>query len=125
MTGLARKERGDKDQRKLPPALQQLIEGLALRKPRMPTATIHREVADAAKKLGEEPPSYKVVYAVVGELEPALLTLAHEGSKAYSETFDLVHRREADAPNAIWQADHTELDILVKDGGRHSPQARG
>ena len=29
--------------------------------------------------------------------------------------FDLVHRREADAPNAIWQADHTELDILVKD----------
>src|SRR5439155_15079512 len=25
------------------------------------------------------------------------------------------HRREADAPNAIWQADHTELDILVKD----------
>jgi putative transposase len=116
LTGLARKERGDKDKRKLAPSLQQLIEGLALRKPRMPTATIHREVADAARKLGQEPPSYKVVRAVVGELEPALVTLAHEGSKAYSESFDLVHRHEADAPNAIWQADHTELDILVKDG---------
>ncbi len=68
-----------------------------------------------AKKLGQEPPSYKVVHAVIGVLEPALVTLAHEGSKAFSESFDLVHRREADAPNAIWQGDHTELDILVKD----------
>jgi putative transposase len=115
LTGLARKERDDKDKRKLTPALQQLIEGLALRKPRLSSATIHREVAVAAKKLGQEPPSYKVVHAVIAKLEPALLTLAHEGSKAYSEAFDLVHRREADAPNAIWQADHTELDILVKD----------
>ena len=116
LTGLARKERDDKDKRKLTPALRQVIEGLALQKPRLPTATIHRKVAETARKLGQEPPSYKVVHAVVGELEPALLTLAHEGSKAYSESFDLVHRREADAPNAIWQADHTELDILVKDG---------
>lgn len=115
LTGLARKERDDKDKRKLTPTLQQLIEGLALRKPRLSSATIHRQVAEAAKKLGQEPPSYRVVHAVIGNLEPALLTLAHEGSKAYSESFDLVHRREADASNAIWQADHTELDILVKD----------
>ena len=121
MTGLARKERDDKDKRKLTPALQQLIEGLALRKPRPSSATIHREVAEAAKKLGQEPPSYKVVHAVIGKLEPALLTLAHEGSKAYSESFDLVHRREADAPNAIWQADHSELDILVKDTDGTAP----
>src|ERR1017187_6490338 len=25
----------------------------------------------------------------------------------------VVHRREADGPNAIWQADHTPLDILL------------
>ncbi|MBV8315485.1 MAG: transposase, partial [Planctomycetaceae bacterium] len=31
------------------------------------------------------------------------------------ETFDLVHRHEATGPNAIWQADHTPLDIWVKD----------
>jgi putative transposase len=40
LAGLARKERDDKGQRKLTPALRQLIEGLALRRPRMPTATI-------------------------------------------------------------------------------------
>jgi putative transposase len=116
LSGLARKERDDKDRRKLTPALQQVIEGLALRKPKLSAAAIHRKVAEVARKLGQKPQSYKVVYGVIAELEPALVTLAHEGSKAYSESFDLIHRREADAPNAMWQADHTELDILVKDG---------
>ena len=35
------------------------------------------------------------------------------GSKAYSEGFDLVHRREAARSNAIWQADHAQLGILL------------
>ena len=61
------------------------------------------------------PPSYGVVYSLIRELAPALVTMAHEGMKAYCESFDLVHRVESEAPNAIWQADHTELDILVKD----------
>jgi hypothetical protein len=50
--------------------------------------------------------------------QPTSLTLAHHGGKAYGETFELIHRREADRPNAIWQADHTLLDILlIRDGG--------
>ena len=54
--------------------------------------------------------------AVIRDLDPGLVTLAHEGTKAYTEAFDLVHRHEATAPNAVWQADHTELDIWLKDG---------
>ncbi len=115
LVGLARKERNDKDGRKLAPALQELIEGLALRKPQLSAAAIHRKAVETATRLKERPPSYDVVYSLIRALEPALLTLAHEGTKAYSESFDLVHRAEAEAPNAIWQADHTELDILVKD----------
>jgi putative transposase len=42
-----------------------------------------------------------------------LVTLAHECTKAYSEIFESVHRREAASPNAIWQADHTPLDIWL------------
>src|SRR5271157_2903074 len=49
LTGLARKERDDKDKRKLTPALQQVIEGLALRKPRLAVAAIHRKVAETAR----------------------------------------------------------------------------
>src|SRR5512135_3794067 len=52
----------------------------------------------------------------MSKLEPALLTMAHEGTKAYDDRFELVHRREAKASNAIWRADHCELDVLVKDG---------
>jgi putative transposase len=55
-----------------------------------------------------------ISYVPFSPFSPSLFPF--EGSKAYSDAFDLVHRREADAPNAIWQADHTELDILVKDG---------
>jgi putative transposase len=59
-------------------------------------------------------PSYDVVYEVVRQVPAGLLTLAHEGKKAYSAAFDLVHRRQAERPNAIWQVDHTLLDILVQ-----------
>jgi putative transposase len=63
-----------------------------------------------------------VVYEVVREVPTGLLTLAQEGKKAYSATFDLVHRREAERPNAIWQADHTLLDILVQREGENPAQ---
>ena len=88
---------------------------MVLRKPAPSIATVHRKAVEAAQRLGECPPSYSLVYALTRKLEPALLALAHEGSKAYSDRFDLIHRTEAEKPNAIWQADHTELDILVKD----------
>jgi putative transposase len=38
----------------------------------------------------------------------------NQGKKAYSEAFELVCRREADRPNAISQADHSLLDILIR-----------
>ena len=39
--------------------------------------------------------------------------LAVEGGRRYAEVFELVYRRQADAPNEIWQADHTQLDLWV------------
>ncbi|MEV0379353.1 transposase family protein [Nonomuraea sp. NPDC050643] len=50
---------------------------------------------------------------MVRSLDPALVMLAHEGAKRYGQVFDLVHRREADRPNQIWQADHTLLDLWM------------
>jgi putative transposase len=115
LAGLARKARRDKDRPKVAPDLLRLIEGLALQKPPLSAAAIQRRVATVARDRGLKPPSYSLVYAVVRKLDPSLVTLAHEGTKAYCDSFDLVHRREAEAPNAIWQADHSELDILVHD----------
>ena len=116
LAGLVRKGRSDRGKRHLSDTLRQAIEGLALKKPPLSAAAIHRQTITLAERLGEPPPTYRIVYAVIRDLEPALVTLAHEGTKAYSEAFDLIHRHEATGPNAVWQADHTELDIVLKDG---------
>jgi putative transposase len=124
LTALSRKRRADTGRhREISAKLRAAIEGFALQKPPMPVAAICRQIERLAKDLGEEPPSYWLVYRIVVSLPADLVTLAHEGTKAYSNTFELVHRREADGPNAIWQADHTPLDILLirPDGATAKP----
>ena len=59
--------------------------------------------------------SYSVVRRIVLGLDRGLLALAHGGSQEYRNEFELVMRREAVHPNDIWQADHTELDLMVLD----------
>jgi putative transposase len=80
LTGLARKGRSDRGKRHLSEALRQSIEGLALRKPPLSAASVHRQVFTLAEQLEEHPPSYSTVYAVMRDLDPALVTLAHEGT---------------------------------------------
>lgn len=113
LVGLARRPRSGKGQRSLPEQMVQLIEGMALRRPPLSAATIHRQVLDLAGKRGWPTLSYSTVYAIVAGLDPAMVTLAHEGTKRYEEVYDLVYRRQAAGPNEIWQADHTELDLWV------------
>jgi len=58
------------------------------------------------------------VYALIRTLDPALVMLAQEGTKAYREAFDLLYRWEASGPNDLWQADHTLLDVWLLDDRR-------
>jgi len=116
LEGLVRKLRVDKHTSSvLPTPLRQLAEGLALETPRRSIKTIHRMVCEVAQKLGERSPSYSTIYQLISGMDPAMQMLAHEGSKIYSETYDLLYRREATSPNELWQADHTLLDIWVLD----------
>jgi putative transposase len=115
LAGLARRPRSDRGARTFPPDLIKLIEGLALRTPALSAAAIHRQAAAVARAQDWPIPSYGTVYAIVRRLHPGLVTLAHDGPKAYRERFDLVHRREATGPNEVWQADHTQLDLWVRD----------
>lgn len=113
LAGLARARRGDTGRRKIPAELVELVEGMALRKPRPSVATIFRRVTVVSKRKNWHPPSYASVYAIVSSLDPAMMTLAHEGQAAYRNRFELAYRTRAEKPNSIWQADHTQLDILV------------
>ena len=90
-----------------------LAEGLALRTPAPSAAQVHRQVAEVAEREGWPVPSYSWVYAVICGIDPALRTLAVEGTRRYAEVFELVYRRQAGRPNELWQADHTQLDLWV------------
>lgn len=114
LAALARRKRTDTGKhREISAELKEAIEGLALQKPPLPIATICRQARRLAQDLGEESPSCWLVYRIVTALPADLLTLAHEGTEAYSNAFELVHRRAANASSAIRQADHTPLDILL------------
>lgn len=114
LAGLSRKPREDRGGRRvISQKIREAVEGLALERPPLPITSLYRQVRQFAETIGEPLPSYWIVYDLVRSMPAALVTLAHEGTKAYSERFDLVHRREATRANAVWQCDHAQLDILL------------
>ncbi len=116
LAGLANATRSDKGKsHSLPEQAIQLIEGLALQTPPRSAAAIHRKMTAIAKEQGWKPLSYERVRQIIKNLDPALITLAHQGAAAYREEFDLLYRREATHSNAMWQADHTPLDVWLLD----------
>jgi len=115
LVGLARTERSDTGDRKFPAELVGLIEGMALRKPRPSIAAIHRRITALATERKWTPPSYGSVYGIVRRLNPAMVTLAQDGPAVFRDRYELIHRHRAACPNAVWQADHTQLDVLALD----------
>src|SRR6266568_2233658 len=59
---LARRPRSDRGTRRMPPDLQLLIEGLALRRPPPTITTVHQQAAEVARAQGWPAPGYAAVY---------------------------------------------------------------
>ncbi|HAT9262581.1 TPA: DDE-type integrase/transposase/recombinase [Legionella pneumophila subsp. pneumophila] len=116
LEGLKSKPRKDKGcYRVLPENIVQMIEGMALQKPKRTVTSIHRQITIYAQNNKLPIPSYSFVSKIINEISPDLISLAHDGVKAYQQKFDLLYIREASRANQIWQADHTLLDIYVLD----------
>lgn len=116
LSGLKRKERSDKNKRRsIDSEMEDLTKAFALSKPRLSITTIQRKVKNLAEQKGKPIPKYNVIYDIISNLKPSLMTLAHEGSVAYRNKYELIYRREIGGANEIWQADHTPLDILLLD----------
>lgn len=115
------RSRTDRGSRRTSPVLVALIERLALTRPRPSLATLHRLARAEGERVGVLPPSYSTVRSIVQSLDPALVTLALEGPTSYRDRFELAFRRRAERPNATWQADHTELDVLIR-GANGKPE---
>lgn len=65
LAGLARKVRADRGQHRLPTALVEFIQGLALRTPRPSVAAVYRQVVPVARNQGWPVPGYSTVTAIV------------------------------------------------------------
>ncbi|MEO0862861.1 MAG: Mu transposase C-terminal domain-containing protein [Pseudomonadota bacterium] len=115
LDGLKRRHRSDGERRKPPDEFVRLIEGIALHKPRLSCAAIHRHIAVVAANQDWHTPSYGTVWSIIRALDPAMVTLAQDGAAAYRVRYDLIYRHRAPAPNVLWQADHTMLDMLILD----------
>lgn len=114
LLGLERKSRSDKQiRRSIDQELAEVVKALALQKPQLSIATIHWKIGELAKNQGKIKPSYRVIYDVIKEIEPALLSLAHEGSTAYRDKYEIVFLRQSAYANQMWQADHSPLDIYL------------
>jgi putative transposase len=98
LVGLARAQRSDTGQRKLPVELVQVIEGMALRTPRPSIAAIHRSMTALATQHHWTPPSYGSVYGIVRPLSPAMVTLAQDGPAAFRDRYELIYRHRAEGP---------------------------
>ena len=107
----------------MPREMRELIEGMALRRPPPRVAEVFRAVGRIAEDRGWRAPSYTVVRLVIVGLDRGLLALAHHGPDAYRDRYELVLRRESVHLNDIWQADHTQLDVMVvnEKGSRPGP----
>jgi putative transposase len=79
----ARKDRGGSQS--VNAEFQKIIEGLALQAPRRTIADIHRQAVRIGAERHWTEPSYATVKRIVQKVDPQLVTLAHEGAKAYSE----------------------------------------
>jgi hypothetical protein len=87
LIGLARTPRTDGGRPRLAEEFVHLIEGLYLKKPRPSVTAIHRRVAAIARERKLPIPAYSSVHAIVSALDPAMVTLAHEGHAAYRDRF--------------------------------------
>src|SRR5208282_462097 len=85
--------------RKEESVMNQLIEGLLLKEPKLTIASIKRIVNEIAEKQKWTQTSYSTVYRIAKGLDKKLVLLAHEGSKAYRNKFDLIYRRESERAN--------------------------
>jgi putative transposase len=115
LAGLVRKERTDVGERRtVSPRLREAIEGLALEKPPLPLSSVHRQAKQFAQMIGEPSPSYWIVRvtscAVCRMTSEFSHSMAPAGSESYMNWFIVARHPD---PTRFWQADHTQLDIIL------------
>ncbi len=95
---------------------QEVIAGFFMNKQRLKPAKVMEEVETRCHKLGIKPPHINTLRRRLAAIPERKRLSAREGKQA-SEKFEAVPGRfpGADRPNAVWQIDHTPVDICIVD----------
>lgn len=117
--GLDRKHHKNRGQTTMDPRLVRIAKGILLNPKHFSIAESHRRLGKYVRHFLNRPedeiPTLKQVYYLWEHIPEEEKVLALEGMQAYRRKFDEAIRFEAPYSNAIWQADHHQLDIIVVD----------
>jgi len=113
LVGLIQKSRKDRGTMKIANEIEIYIKSLSLKNRNISIASIHRQTCNWCEQQNLAHPSYYIVRKIVKSIPKRTQSLAHDGYKEFSNHYELVHIRECERPNEIWQADHTLMDIEV------------
>lgn len=85
LAALGRQSRVDAGRLRTQTELVEVIQGLALTRPRPSVATITRKTAALAAERGWAAPAYSTVREIVTTIDPHLLSLAHDGPTGFRD----------------------------------------
>lgn len=102
---------------RLPPEVrQQIADGvwtLYLNKQKLSVAEVVRRIQQSCQRLGLKPPSRKAVQAYIDDLDQREVAVKR-GEMRRAEALTLRPGSfDVQAPMAVWQIDHTEMDVLI------------
>ncbi len=116
LAGLAPQQRSDSNQtHDVSERMIGIIKGLRLSKLDATVRAVHKEACTRARQLGEREPSEWQVRAICDSIREPVKLLADGREDEFRNRFRTTMRRRWGGSQLIYQIDHTQTDVLVKD----------
>lgn len=131
VTGLLRSGRSDAGNSRLPAnaesILREKIDSFYLVPERPTVVELAEQIALACRKLGVKPPAMTTVRRRVGQLQDRLVMAKRRSPKEARETFEPIKGSfpGANVPLAVYQIDHSPIDVIFVDETYRRPIGRG
>jgi putative transposase len=131
VSSLLRSSRSDNGKTRLPQAVESIvqnaIENSFLVRERPTHVELWERVAIECRKLGLIPPNLSTLRRRVDRLQDRLVMSKRHGSKKARETYEPLHGSfpGANVPLAVYQIDHSPIDVILVDEKFRRPIGRG
>ena len=104
--------------------LSEAINSFYLAQPAPTAAELYRHIANRCAAAGVPAPARTTVARRIARLGRLRVARRRAGAAAAEATTMRAGRYEVDGPNAVWQIDHSPVDVIVVDSGTRQPIGR-